>query len=254
VAGLCLGTGCAVMDRMTRWATRAVFTVAMLAPIAVGLWLYSFVFASPIGMFRAAPSAVTPTATRTNGDDAPTTSGAQLPQPTTSPTAFVRHPYKAAEQSPTLLPIAIPVAPAATETPAPRAPATPTINPALPSSAATAAPRSSGGQLMLNPVQTVEEFYRRISNHEFDAAAELWTPDMRRRFPPAGNINQRFDQTRSIRVESARLIDSSSASGQATVAVELLETRGTPSASQRLSGTWTLVRVESGWLLERPAF
>ncbi|HEX3245810.1 MAG TPA: hypothetical protein VHX16_10435 [Chloroflexota bacterium] len=107
---------------------------------------------------------------------------------------------------------------------------------------------------MLNPVQTVQEFYRRINDHEFDGAAELWTADMKRRYPTDENIRQRFAQTRSIRVEQARLLGSSTSGGQATVAVELLEVRGSPQVSQRLSGTWTLLRGPSGWLLDQPAF
>lgn len=235
---------------MNSWATRAVFILAMLAPIIVGLWLYSFVFASPFGvLLAAAPPSVAPTATRTSGNEASTTTGAQLPQPIASATASEQQTDLASKQPPT----PAPTASAATKAP-PEGSAVPATTPTSVPVGVTAAPTSSGGQLMLNPVQTVQEFYRRINDREFDSAAELWTADMQRRFPPDENIRQRFAQTRSIRVEQARLTGSSASDGQATVAVELLEVRGTPQVSQRLSGSWTLVRGPTGWVLDQPSF
>src|SRR5215212_2768143 len=107
---------------MSSWATRAIFVLAMLAPIVVGLWLYSFVFASPFGVLLATvPPAVTPTAARTSGNEAPTTTGAQLPQPTSSPTAPAQQPDSAAKQPPTPTPAASDAKEPLTPTPPPSA-------------------------------------------------------------------------------------------------------------------------------------
>ena len=103
------------------------------------------------------------------------------------------------------------------------------------------------------PVETVQAFYRHISQGEFDAAADLWTDNMKRRYPPDENIRQRFSQTWSIRLEDARLASMSQDSEQASVAVQIVEVQGAPPTPQRVTGTWWLLRGSNVWLMDRPA-
>src|SRR4051794_24002167 len=76
---------------MTALATRLVFLLAMLVPIVVGLWLYSFVLASPLGALTAqTPHATSSTPTVNEpGGQAPLASGRAASSPVTSasPTA-----------------------------------------------------------------------------------------------------------------------------------------------------------------------
>ncbi|MCA1645657.1 MAG: hypothetical protein LC797_09395 [Chloroflexi bacterium] len=93
-------------------------------------------------------------------------------------------------------------------------------------------------------------FYTLISSHEFDSAAQLWTPRMRAAFPPEANLNQRFSQTRDIRLQRADVI--SQDQSRASVAVDLVELDG--QAGQRhFVGNWYLVRSAEGWMLDQPA-
>ena len=103
------------------------------------------------------------------------------------------------------------------------------------------------------PVETVQAFYRHISQGEFDAASDLWTADMKRRYPPDENIRQRFSQTWSIRLEDARLTTMSQDGEQASVAVQIVEVQGAPPTPQRFSGTWWLLRGPNSWLMDRPS-
>jgi hypothetical protein len=102
-------------------------------------------------------------------------------------------------------------------------------------------------------VQTVQAFYRYISQGELDAAADLWTADMKRRYPPDVNIRQRFSQTWTIRLEDARLASMSEDSKQASVAVQIVEVQGAPPTPQRFSGLWWLRRDSNSWLMDRPS-
>jgi hypothetical protein len=209
---------------MTGWATRSVFIVAMLLPILVGLWLYSVVLASPLGTLF-------PQATRT-----PVTIGNE-PTPTSVSLA--------ADSTATVVPAAstpIPTSVALAESGAQAS--TRSIEPAP----ASPEPRESR-----DPVGTVRAFNQHVVQGDFDTAADLWTDDMRRRFPPNENIKQRFSQTWSIRVEEARLVNTTPDGQHATVSVQIVEVLGSPPAPQRFTGTWTLVRGPGGWLLDRPS-
>ncbi|MFN0074467.1 MAG: hypothetical protein ACKVVP_23545 [Chloroflexota bacterium] len=231
---------------MPTWANRVVFMLAMLVPIVVGLWLYSFVFAAPLGGRGAAPP-LAPT---------PVASPAILAVPTgTAPPTLSPAPetFRTGKPEPTLIvtPTVIPSVAQST----PEVVASPSLTPTNAPVRPTAAPpsdSSSPSSTALDPVETVREFYRRIDQGELQAAAELWTLGMRERFPTDLNIRQRFAATRSIRVDRATLVSSDAAPGQVTVAVEILETLGTPPSTQRFSGTWKLVRGASGWLLDQP--
>jgi hypothetical protein len=251
---------------MSALATRLVFLLAMLVPVVVGLWLYSFVLASPLGALTAQTphaNSSTPTVNKPGGPESLASGGAaSSPVPIASPTATPTSPTA----TPTLIPQPAGVAsttPITVVTPTPlgaqstsestaQPSATPPVT-AVPTSTQTPSAVKPEAQLMLNPVQTVQEFYRRIDRKDFAGAQELWSSDMRRRFPPDENIWQRFAQTRSIRVEQATLTNSNSAGGQATVSVQIVETVGTGGESQVFSGTWSLVRGSDGWLLDQPS-
>lgn len=229
---------------MPTWANRAVFLLAMIVPIVVGLWLYSMVFAAPLGGRSRVDASETPS---------PATASSPVPSATAS-----AEPTGAASLAALPLPTPTEVTVQATASPAPlatgtaRATATATqarASTMMPTPASE--PVTPAETAALGPVQTVQEFYRRIDQRELDSAAELWTPGMRARFPPDVNIRQRFTNTRSIRVDRAVLAQSSDL-GVAVVEVEMLETRGSPPSSQNISGTWRLVRGDVGWQLDEP--
>jgi hypothetical protein len=214
---------------MPAWATRIAFLAAMLLPIVVGLWLYTVVLAAPFGTLFPMPTrtpvptpielfAGTPSTAAPASEPAPATPGAPVV------VAEATRPAAAAQITPT---------PPIQQTPVPKA---------------IQAPGSEPG-----PVETVQAFYRHVAQGEFDAAAALWTADMKHRYPPDENIRQRFSQTWSIRLEDARLAGVSSDGEQASVAVQVVEVQGSPPAPQRFSGTWSLVRGPNIWLMDRPA-
>jgi hypothetical protein len=94
----------------------------------------------------------------------------------------------------------------------------------------------------------VASFYSLVSRHAFDPAAQLWSPHMRATFPPQENINQRFSQTQSIRLQRVDVVNRDST--QATVAVDLVESAAT--GQRHYVGTWQLVRGAGGWMLDQP--
>ncbi|MBI3971556.1 MAG: serine/threonine protein kinase [Chloroflexi bacterium] len=144
-------------------------------------------------------------------------------------------------------------APAPTETPAaPRSTATlplPTWTPA-PARPTATLPSTTPAE----PMEAVLTFYRLVAQHEFDRAVPFWTPRMQAAYPPDVNIYRRFGQTQQITVERADVISLDQAAGRATVAVVLVEVTGEPPATRRWDGTWQLVRMPTGWLLDQPNF
>src|SRR5215204_3939815 len=75
---------------MTTLATRLVFLLAMLVPIVVGLWLYSFVLASPLSTLTAQTThgnSSTPTPNKPAGPESLASGSAASPVPTAPPTA-----------------------------------------------------------------------------------------------------------------------------------------------------------------------
>jgi hypothetical protein len=130
-------------------------------------------------------------------------------------------------------------------TPAPR-----TAPAIAPPSAAQAAPTAPAAANAGNPGAAVSTFYALVAAHQFDQAAQLWSPRMRAAFPPQANIDQRFSATRSIQVQRADVV--SQDQSQATVAVDLLEADAT-AGTRHYVGRWYLVRGSSGWLLDQPA-
>jgi hypothetical protein len=102
------------------------------------------------------------------------------------------------------------------------------------------------------PVDAVLSFYRLVEQHQFDRAAQLWTPRMWAAFPPSENIASRFGQTHQIVVERAEVVALDGRAGRATGAVVLREVFGSPPTARRYTGTWDLVRGDDGWLLDQP--
>jgi hypothetical protein len=100
-----------------------------------------------------------------------------------------------------------------------------------------------------DPRQTVSSFYDLVSTHQFDTAAQLWSPQMRSAFPPDQNISQRFSNTQAIRLQRADVVSQDQA--QATVAVDLVESDA-QAGQHHFVGTWHLVRGPGGWMLDQP--
>ncbi len=103
-----------------------------------------------------------------------------------------------------------------------------------------------------DPIQAVVSFYTLAAEHKFDLAAQLWSGRMQANYPPDTNINGRFAATRYISVDSARVVSMDQSAGTATVAVDVTETSSDPPPTRRYTGTWSLVRGPSGWLLDQP--
>lgn len=152
---------------------------------------------------------------------------------------------------PTVAPTIAPTAPAPSPTPLAVPTATPlpapTATTALPTAALTATPPAVVGGAS-SPAQAVQLFYQYAGQHQFDAAAQLWTSQMRAQFPPAGNINGHFGQDQ--RVEATIGTVTMTGDSQATVAVDVTEFRD--GATVRSVGSWQVVRGPSGWLLNQP--
>jgi hypothetical protein len=100
-----------------------------------------------------------------------------------------------------------------------------------------------------DPASAVSSFYALVASHQFEEAAQLWSPRMRAAFPPEANVNQRFSQTREIQLKRVEVISQDPA--RATVAVDLLES--VDQAGQRhFTGAWYMVRGSTGWMLDQP--
>lgn len=183
---------------------------------------------------------------------------ASRPNPTSTP-------HRRATPKPTSRPVLHPrVTPAPTSPPATSPPPTvrpkpkPVVAPPAAPTATVAFPTATSVPVAVaaavsSPVNTVEQFYQLVSAHQFSAAASLWSASMQSNYPPGDAINGRFSHTRNITVNSANKVSGGSASGSATVDVDLTETfdNGT---SQQLVGSWTLILTPSGWLMDSPHF
>jgi len=99
-----------------------------------------------------------------------------------------------------------------------------------------------------SPAQAVQLFYQYAGQHQFDAAARLWTARMRAQFPPEGNINGHFGQDERVEATIGQV--TMTGNDQATVAVDVTEFRG--GSAVRFVGSWNVVRGPSGWLLNQP--
>jgi len=197
----------------------------------------------------AAPSATSPIAA--TATPAPQATVAIVPTvvaalPTIAPTVpapAVAPTVQAATPMPLAAPTATPApAPTATAIPAtvpppatPTAPAPPTARPVVATGAGT-------------PAQAVAQFYDAVSQHQFDAAAQLWSGRMKAEYNTHENINGHFAPTQRIDVTIGNVVNTGD--GRATVPVQLTDVRA--DGSLRYVGSWQVVRGPSGWLLDQP--
>jgi hypothetical protein len=127
----------------------------------------------------------------------------------------------------------------------------PTPPPGVPTPAAVrpeATRVSRGAQADTGPTSAVATFYALVERHEFDSAAQLWTPRMRAEFPPAENIHSRFAQTQQVVVNRVEVV--AARGDEAVVGVDLNERN---SAGERhYVGTWSVVHTGDTWLLDQP--
>lgn len=107
---------------------------------------------------------------------------------------------------------------------------------------------SRGAQSDTGPTAAVATFYELVQRHEFDTAAQLWTPRMRAAFPPAENIDRRFAQTQQVVVNRVELV--AARGDEAVVGVDLDERN--PAGQEHYVGTWSVVRSGNAWLLDQP--
>ncbi|MDQ6672766.1 MAG: hypothetical protein M3069_18825 [Chloroflexota bacterium] len=220
----------------------------MLIAVAIPLlvagygWRMLGGFATGSGLPAAVPQAA--------GAAATSAATARAAQPTSKPTVGAPPTVRAKAPTPGPAPAtatSVPsdaLAPEPTPLPAPDAEAAPPA----------AGPTAEGAVALAEPSDTdpgtaVSSFYTLVSNHEFDSAAELWSPRMRAAFPPQVNLNQRFGQTQDIRLQRANVVTQNQV--QATVQVDLVESDGS-SGQRHYVGTWYLVRGPNGWLLDQP--
>jgi hypothetical protein len=100
-----------------------------------------------------------------------------------------------------------------------------------------------------DPSAVVSAFYALVASHQFDSAAELWSPRMRATFPTDENLNHRFSQTEAIRLNRIDVVRQDQS--QASVAVDLVESQR-QSGQRHYIGTWHLIRGANGWKLDQP--
>ncbi|CCF85643.1 hypothetical protein NITHO_530001 [Nitrolancea hollandica Lb] len=103
-----------------------------------------------------------------------------------------------------------------------------------------------------DPAAAVTRFYQLIGQHQFDQAAGLWSSTMRAQYPPAQNITGRFSDTADMTVQRAKAISIDEGAGKATVEVDVIEIVESAGTTRNWVGTWELVRVPEGWLLDQP--
>jgi hypothetical protein len=231
-----------------RGTDRLVLAVALVMPLVLVVFGWPMVVrmvASP------SPAPATPTAPASAATSAAAARASQ-PQATPRPTVGAPATLIAAPAAANTPPAPTPVPKAATPAAA-EAPTTVSLTPgtrrpvATPTTAPAAAPRDAPPAA--DPTQVVSDFYALVSSHDFESAAQLWSPRMRAAFPPDANIAGRFSQTQSIRLERADVV--SQDQSRATVAVDVVEADAR--AGQRhFVGAWHLVRTPGGWALDQP--
>lgn len=163
--------------------------------------------------------------------------GTPSPNPSAAPSRPTAAPSPSAVSSPTPTPLLATPEP----TPPPTAPP-PTAPPVVKPPAAE------------SPTIVVARFYDLVENHEFDAAATLWTSRMRRQYPPDGYIDGRFSRTTRIDLRRNDVIALDAGSGTAVVAVDLVEYRTVEPSPRRFIGRWEMVLTTDGWKMDEPHF
>ena len=162
-----------------------------------------------------------------------------------SPTAPAIVPTVAPTIAPTPTPLAPPTAtplPAPTATPVPP---TPTPQPSAPTSAPANVVSAD------TPAGAVQRFYQLAAQHNFDAAAQLWSPRMKAAYPVDENLVGHFNPAKEVDVRIGQ-VQTTDAAGRATVAVDVTEVRTAEPFTRRYVGSWQLVRGPNGWLLDQP--
>jgi hypothetical protein len=164
----------------------------------------------------------------------PTPSATSSPSPSVAPTA-----------SPSPVPVVVAPVPTATPTPRP----TP-VRTAPPTPKPTPRPATNPAPAR-DPAATVARFYDAVEAHDYDSAAALWSPRMRRQYPPSRYIDGRFDATTRIDVNRIRIEQMSVARREAVVYIDITEHR-TSGAARHWYGTWDLVLSGGKWLMDQP--
>jgi hypothetical protein len=101
------------------------------------------------------------------------------------------------------------------------------------------------------PADSVAAFYGHVAGGRFDAAYGLWSNRMKATYSRQENLDDRFDQTRSITFE--QLYVASQGATTATVQANFVETYDSGS-SRRFIGWWELILVDGRWLLDAPHY
>ena len=90
-----------------------------------------------------------------------------------------------------------------------------------------------------------------VEIHDYDAAAALWSPRMRREYPPSRYIDGRFDATTGIDINRLRIDQMSLARREAVVFIDITEYRRS-GAPRHWFGTWDLVLISGAWRMDDP--
>ncbi|MFL5669035.1 MAG: protein kinase domain-containing protein [Chloroflexota bacterium] len=151
--------------------------------------------------------------------------------------------------SPSPVVVVLPPVPTATPTVRPTPVATPRPTP-KPTPKPTPRPAADRAPAR-DPAQTVVRFYDAVEAHDYGAAAALWSPRMRREYPPSRYIDGRFDATTRISVNRIRIEQMSVARRAAVVYIDITEYRRSGSA-RHWFGTWDLVLQDGRWLMDDP--
>jgi serine/threonine protein kinase len=209
--------------------------IAAICAIALGGALFATRLANRSGSANVAPtSAPRPTV---NAQATTVTLATPSPGPTQPPPAPTAQPTAVAIIPPAAPPAPAPTATAVPPTAAP-APLPPTVRPTVATGAST-------------PDGAVQEFYRLVAQHQFDAAAQLWTDRMKQQYPVDENLVGHFNPATRVDVQIGKVaVDDRT--GRATVAVDVTEFRTIEPTTRRYVGSWNLVRGPSGWLLDQP--
>jgi eukaryotic-like serine/threonine-protein kinase len=143
-------------------------------------------------------------------------------------------------------------APTSTASPAPTATPTPSPTPS-PTPAATVRPVAPAPTVR-SPADTVRAFYAAVARHDWNTAIGIWSPSMRRRYPPQQWLIDRFRYTTRIDITSLRTTRLNETAGTANVAVSLVEYRTVSPTRRTFVGSWDLVRIDGRWYLNDPHF
>jgi serine/threonine-protein kinase len=152
--------------------------------------------------------------------------------------------------------VTAPPAPTAAAPPAPTVTPPPTATPlpptpTAPPHTATAPPAPTAPRVIVQastPAAAVLGFYQFVATHQFDRATALWTPRLQTTASPAQAIDARYAQIDHITVEHWEVTQQTA--DHATVAIAVAEYNRGAATPQRFEGTWQLVHIDTGWLLD----